>query len=56
MPSASNSRNSLVVEGRFAFALKNYIDKGFMKKYQVSGELTEEDELEEMSGKDNSFP
>jgi len=42
-------RNSLVVEGRFAFALKNYIDKGFMKKFQVSGELTEEDELEEMS-------
>jgi hypothetical protein len=42
-------RNSLVVEGRFAFALKNYIDRGFMKKFQVSGELTEEDELEEMS-------
>jgi len=42
-------RNSLVVEGRFAFALKNYIDKGFMKKFQVSGELTELDELEEMS-------
>jgi NADH dehydrogenase FAD-containing subunit len=37
-------RNSLVVEGRFAFALKNYIDKGFMKKFQVSGELTEDKE------------
>jgi NADH dehydrogenase FAD-containing subunit len=36
-------RNSLVVEGRFAFAIKNYIDKRFMKKFQVSGELTEED-------------
>ena len=42
-------RNSFVVEGRLAFALKNRIDKGFMKKYQVSGELLEEDEAEEMS-------
>ena len=42
-------RNGLVVEGRLAFALKNRIDKGFMKKYQVSGELLEEDEVEEMS-------
>jgi NADH dehydrogenase FAD-containing subunit len=36
-------RNNLVLEGRFAFALKNYIDRRFMKKFQVSGELTEED-------------
>jgi NADH dehydrogenase FAD-containing subunit len=42
-------RNNFVVEGRFAFALKNYIDKGFMKKYQVSGELTEEADVEEIS-------
>ena len=42
-------RNRLAVEGRLAFTLKNYIDKGFMKKYQVSGELLEEDEVEEMS-------
>jgi NADH dehydrogenase FAD-containing subunit len=45
-------RKSLVVEGRFAFALKNYIDKGFMKKYQISGELTEEDKEWDMSIKD----
>ena len=42
-------RNGLALDGRFAFALKNHIDKGFMKKYQVSGELTEEDEVEETS-------
>lgn len=45
-------RKNLVVEGRFAFVLKNYIDKRFMKKYQVSGELLEGDELEEMSEND----
>jgi len=45
-------RNSLVVEGRFAFALKNYIDRGFMKQFQVSGELTEEYEEGEMSRRD----
>jgi NADH dehydrogenase FAD-containing subunit len=45
-------RNSLVVEGRFAFALKNYIDRGFMKQFQVSGELTEGDEEVEMSRRD----
>jgi len=44
-------RNNLVVEGRFAFALKNYIDRGFMKKFQVSGELTEDKEWD-MSIKD----
>jgi NADH dehydrogenase FAD-containing subunit len=41
-------RNGLAVESKLAFALKNRIDKGFMKKYQVSGELTEEDEMEEI--------
>jgi hypothetical protein len=45
-------RNSLVVEGRLAFRLKNYIDRGFMKKFQVSGELTEGDEEVEMSRRD----
>jgi hypothetical protein len=44
-------RNGLAVESRLAFSLKNQIDKGFMKKYQVSGELTEEDDVEE-TGKD----
>ena len=42
-------RNRLVVDGKLAFALKNHIDKGFMKKYQVSGELTEEDEGRELN-------
>jgi NADH dehydrogenase FAD-containing subunit len=42
-------RNGFVIEGRFAFALKNHIDKGFMKKYQVAGELLEEDDVEETS-------
>jgi hypothetical protein len=37
------------VDGKLAFALKNHIDKGFMKKYQVSGELTEEDEGRELN-------
>jgi hypothetical protein len=41
-------RNGLAIEGRVAFALKNYIDKRFMKRYQVSGELTEVDEVEEI--------
>ena len=31
--------HSLVWGGRLGFALKNYIDKTFMKKFQVSGEL-----------------
>lgn len=32
--------HSLVWGGRLGFALKNYIDKTFMKNFQVSGELT----------------
>ena len=31
--------HSLVWGGRLGFALKNYIDKAFMKKFQISGEL-----------------
>ncbi len=42
-------RNGFAAEGKLAFLLKNYIDKSFMKKYQVSRELTEEDEVEDMS-------
>jgi NADH dehydrogenase FAD-containing subunit len=30
---------SLVFSGRFAFLLKNYIDKKFMNRFQVSGEI-----------------
>ena len=33
-------RKSLVFNGRSAFILKDYIDRKFMKKFQVSGELT----------------
>ena len=32
-----------VWEGRIAFLLKDYIDRAFMKKFQVSGELAEEE-------------
>jgi NADH dehydrogenase FAD-containing subunit len=32
--------HSLVWGGRLGFALKNYIDKTFMKNFQVSGEMT----------------
>jgi NADH dehydrogenase FAD-containing subunit len=32
--------HSLVWGGRLGFALKNYIDKSFMKNFQVSGEVT----------------
>jgi NADH dehydrogenase FAD-containing subunit len=34
-------RNNRVWGGRLAFILKNYLDKKFMRKYQVSGELRE---------------
>ena len=34
-------RKGLVMNGRLAFRLKNYIDRRFMKKFQVSGELLE---------------
>ncbi|MBT8365789.1 MAG: FAD-dependent oxidoreductase [Deltaproteobacteria bacterium] len=32
--------HSLIWGGRLGFALKNYIDKSFMKNFQVSGEVT----------------
>jgi NADH dehydrogenase FAD-containing subunit len=34
-------RNNFVWSGRLAFQLKEYLDLGFMRKYQVSGELLE---------------
>ncbi len=34
-------RGNIVWEGRLAFRLKDYIDRKFMRKFQVSGELTE---------------
>jgi NADH dehydrogenase FAD-containing subunit len=36
-------RRNWVFEGRSAFLLKNYIDRSFMKKFQVSGELEEQE-------------
>jgi len=36
-------RKGWVYEGRLAFLLKDYIDRAFMKKFQVSGELGEEE-------------
>ncbi len=34
-------RDNIVWEGRLAFRLKDYIDRKFMKKFQVSGEVAE---------------
>ncbi len=34
-------KKHLVWDGRFAFLLKDYIDRRFMKKFQVSGEPDE---------------
>ena len=36
-------KNGLVWDGRAAFLLKDFIDRRFMKKFQVSGELSEPD-------------
>jgi NADH dehydrogenase FAD-containing subunit len=36
-------RKGFVWEGRLAFLLKDYIDRAFMKKFQLSGELEEEE-------------
>jgi NADH dehydrogenase FAD-containing subunit len=36
-------KNRFVWDGRLAFILKDYIDRKFMKKFQVSGELLEEE-------------
>jgi hypothetical protein len=32
-------KNGLIWNGRLAFMLKDFIDRRFMKKFQVSGEL-----------------
>jgi NADH dehydrogenase FAD-containing subunit len=37
------SRNSQVWSGRLLFAFKNFLDKKFMRKFQVSGELDEDE-------------
>jgi NADH dehydrogenase FAD-containing subunit len=37
-------KKQLVRDGRFAFLLKDYIDRRFIRKFQVSGELDERDE------------
>ena len=34
-------KKQLVFDGRLAFWLKDYIDRSFMKKFQISGELEE---------------
>jgi NADH dehydrogenase FAD-containing subunit len=34
-------KKNLVFDGRLAFWLKDYIDRRFMGKFQISGELTE---------------
>jgi NADH dehydrogenase FAD-containing subunit len=39
------SRKGRVWAGRLAFILKNYLDKKFMRKFQVSGELEEDGPL-----------
>jgi NADH dehydrogenase FAD-containing subunit len=36
------ARKNLVFDGRLAFILKDYIDRRFMRKFQISGELQEE--------------
>ena len=35
-------KKDFIWEGRLSFFLKDFIDRKFMKKFQVSGELTEE--------------
>lgn len=42
-------KKSLTLDGRLSFFLKDYIDRRFMKKYQVSGELKEPSH-EELTG------
>jgi hypothetical protein len=36
-------RKNFVYEGRLAFLLKDYIDRKFMKKFQVAGESQEKE-------------
>jgi NADH dehydrogenase FAD-containing subunit len=40
-------KKSWVWKSRLAFLLKDYIDRRFMKKFQISGELTEQDDCDE---------
>jgi len=35
-------KKNLIFDGRLAFWLKDYIDRRFMRKFQISGELEEE--------------
>jgi len=35
-------KKNLVFDGRLAFILKDFIDRRFMRKFQLSGELEEE--------------
>jgi NADH dehydrogenase FAD-containing subunit len=35
-------KKKFVFDGRLAFLLKDYIDRSFMRKFQISGELQEE--------------
>ena len=37
-------KKNWIWEGRFAFLLKDYIDRKFMRAFQVSGELNEQSE------------
>ena len=40
-------KKNLVWKSRFAFLLKHYIDKKFMRKFQISGELDEQSDSDE---------
>ena len=42
-------KKNFIYEGRLAFLLKDYIDRKFMKKFQVAGELNEEEKVDEES-------
>lgn len=43
-------RKKLVWHGRLAFRLKDYIDRRFMRRFQLSGELQEPEEMPERDG------
>jgi hypothetical protein len=42
-------KKNFLWEGRLAFLLKDYIDRKFMRKFQVAGELNEEEKVDEES-------
>ena len=42
-------KKNFLWEGRLAFLLKDYIDRKFMRKFQVAGELDEEEKVDEES-------